>query len=564
MERNKPWKHLFRLRFAFVSVSWPFCLACLGSRRSAVQIGSPRPFFSVVFISGLPENKSTQSTTPLRFHFSDIRFVFLLDNYIYLVYFKVDYSKEDKGDGPMFVNRESEIQALLERMSSNKAEFVIVYGRRRIGKTELLRKTFAKGKVIHFVADLGADQDQRRRLSETVNLVYPNPLLQAEIPPGLDSLLRYIITLAEKDRIVLILDEFPYLCSSDPALPSVLQRIWDEVGKDSKLYLILCGSFISFMEREVLGHKSPLYGRRTGQLLVHPLLLRTLKDFFPGYSPEERIITYAILGGVPAYLIQFSDKVSIRQNIERQILKPTAFLHDEVRFILMEELRDPKHYLSVLQSIAFGNTRMNDIVQRTGMERGPVSKYLSVLQDLRLIEREIPVTEKHPEKSRKGIYRLSDNFFRFSFRFVLPYKSRFVEGGERKALEEEILPHLDNFIGQTFDKICVEILRYLVDAKKLKLSYDRAGRWWSGNEEIDLVAVAGDKPVFAAECKWSKRPVGIDILNNLRRKVTLIPSESPSKTLRLGLFSRSGFTKEIEAHGRKGELDLIDIRKIDL
>jgi hypothetical protein len=318
------------------------------------------------------------------------------------------------------------------------------------------------------------------------------------------------------------------------------------------------------MEREVLGHKSPLYGRRTGQLLVHPLLLRTLKDFFPGYSPEERIITYAILGGVPAYLIQFSDKVSIRQNIERQILKPTAFLHDEVRFILMEELRDPKHYLSVLQSIAFGNTRMNDIVQRTGMERGPVSKYLSVLQDLRLIEREIPVTEKHPEKSRKGIYRLSDNFFRFSFRFVLPYKSRFVEGGERKALEEEILPHLDNFIGQTFDKICVEILRYLVDAKKLKLSYDRAGRWWSGNEEIDLVAVAGDKPVFAAECKWSKRPVGIDILNNLRRKVTLIPSESPSKTLRLGLFSRSGFTKEIEAHGRKGELDLIDIRKIDL
>jgi len=488
----------------------------------------------------------------------------LLDNFLHLVYFKVDYSKEDKGVRPMFVNRESEIQSLLERMSSNKAEFVIVYGRHRIGKTELLRKTFAKGKVIYFVADLGADQDQRRRFSETVNLVYPNPLLQAEIPPGLDSLLRYIITLAEKDRIVLILDEFPYLCSSDPALPSVLQRIWDEVGKDSKLYLILCGSFISFMEREVLGHKSPLYGRRTGQLLVHPLLLRTLKDFFPGYSPEERIIAYAILGGVPAYLIQFSDKVSIRQNIERQILKPTAFLHDEVRFILMEELRDPKHYLSVLQSIAFGNTRMNDIVQRTGMERGPVSKYLSVLQDLRLIEREIPVTEKHPEKSRKGIYRLSDNFFRFSFRFVLPYKSRFVEGGERKALEEEILPHLDNFIGQTFDKICVEILRYLVDAKKLKLSYDRAGRWWSGNEEIDLVAVAGDKPVFAAECKWSKRPVGIDILNNLRRKVTLIPSESPSKTLRLGLFSRSGFTKEIEALGRKGELDLIDIRKIDL
>jgi AAA+ ATPase superfamily predicted ATPase len=462
----------------------------------------------------------------------------------------------------MFVNRESEIQSLLERMTPNKAELVIVYGRRRIGKTELLRKAFAKARAIYFVADLGADQDQRRRFSEVVHLSYPNPLLQAEKPPGWDSLLRYIITLAEKDRIVLIVDEFPYLCSSDPALPSVLQRIWDEVGKDSKLYLILCGSLISFMEREVLGHKSPLYGRRTGQVLVHPLLSRTLKGFFPGYSPEQRITAYAILGGVPAYLVQFSDKVSIRQNIEKQILKRTAFLHDEVRFILMEELRDPKHYLSILQSVAFGNTRMNDIVQRTGIERGPVSKYLSVLQDLRLIERETPVTEKHPEKSRRGIYRLSDNFFRFWFRFVLPFKSRLVEGGERKVTEDEIFPHLDNFIGQVFDKICVEILQHLVEEKKIKLSYDRAGRWWNGNEEIDLVAVGGHEPVFVAECKWSKKPIGIDILKELRRKASLISSEDPGKSLHLGLFSRSGFTKEIETLGRKGEVELIDVRKI--
>jgi AAA+ ATPase superfamily predicted ATPase len=289
-----------------------------------------------------------------------------------------------------------------------------------------------------------------------------------------------------------------------------------------------------------------------------------LKDFFPGYSPEERITAYAILGGVPAYLIQFSDKLSIRQNIEKQILKPTAFLHDEVRFILMEELRDPKYYLSILQSIAFGNTRMNDIVQRTGIERGPVSKYLSVLQDLRLIEREIPVTEKHPEKSRKGIYRLSDNFFRFWFRFVLPYKSRLVEGGERKVVEKEILPYLDNFIGQVFDKISLEIFRYHVDEKKIKLIYDRVGRWWNGNEEIDLVAMAGEEPVFAAECKWSKKPVGIDILKELRRKAFLISSEGPRDSLRLGLFSRSGFTKEIEALGKKGGVDLIDVRKIDL
>jgi len=463
-----------------------------------------------------------------------------------------------------FINREVEIQFLLDRMTSNKSELIIVYGRRRIGKTELLKEAFKKKRAIYFVADLGADQDQRRRFSEVVHLLYPNPLLQAEPPPEWDPLLRYLVDLGKKDRIVLIMDEFPYLCSSHPALPSILQRIWDEAGKDSKLYTILCGSFIGFMEREILGHKSPLYGRRTGQLLLQPLSLHTLKEFFPAYSPEDRISAYAILGGVPAYLIQFSDKFSLLQNIEMQILNPSLFLHDEVRFILMEELRDPKHYFSVLQSIAFGNTRMNDIVQRTGIERGPVSKYLAVLQDLRLIERETPVTEKHPEKSRKGIYRLSDNFFRFWFRFVLPYKSRFVEDGGRKIMEQEILPHLDNFIGQVFDKICVEILRHLVTRGKIKLTYDLADRWWSGNEEIDLVGMTGGEPVFAAECKWSRKPIGIDVLRDLRRKVSLITPGGGTADLRLGLFSRSGFTKEVEALGRKGEIELIDVRKIGL
>jgi AAA+ ATPase superfamily predicted ATPase len=463
-----------------------------------------------------------------------------------------------------FVNRDPEIQFLLDRMASRKAEFIVVYGRRRIGKTELLKEAFKKKKSIYFVADLGADQDQRRRLSETIQLSFPSPLLQTEPPPEWDPLLRYLVDLGSKQRIVLILDEFPYLCSSQPALPSILQRIWDEMGKDSKLYIILCGSLVSFMEREILGHKSPLYGRRTGQLLLQPLSLLTLKEFFPRYSPEERISTYAILGGVPAYLIQFLDKFLMSQNIEKAILHPTAFLYDEVRFILMEELRDPKHYLSLLQSIAFGNTRLNDIVQRTGIERGPASKYLSVLQELKLIERETPVTEKHPEKSRKGIYRLSDHFFRFWFRFVLPYRSRLVEGGGQRILEQEILPNLDLFIGQVFDKICAEVLGHLISEGKIKWDCDRVGRWWAGNEEIDLVGMGGELPLFAAECKWSRKPIGMDVLMELRRKVSLIAPGGDISNVRLGLFSRSGFTKEVNALGKKREVELIDIRKIGL
>jgi AAA+ ATPase superfamily predicted ATPase len=463
-----------------------------------------------------------------------------------------------------FVNRGPEIQFLLDRMASHKAQFIVVYGRRRIGKTELLKEAFKKKKGIYFVADLGADQDQRRRLSEIVHLSFPSPLLQTEPPPEWDPLLRYLVDLGRKERIVLILDEFPYLCSSQPALPSILQRIWDETGKDSKLYMILCGSLLSFMEREILGHKSPLYGRRTGQLLLQPLSVFTLNEFFPRYSPEERISTYAILGGVPAYLMQFSDKLRLSQNIEKAILPPTAFLYDEVRFILMEELRDPKHYLSLLQSIAFGNTRLNDIVQRTGIERGPASKYLSVLQELRLIERETPITETLPEKSRKGIYRLSDHFFRFWFRFVLPYRSRWVEGGGQRILEQEILPHLDSFIGQVFDKICAEVLRHLISEGRIKLDCDRVGRWWAGNEEIDLVGMVGKLPLFAAECKWSRKPIGMDVLRELQRKVSLIAPEGNISNIRLGLFSRSGFTKEVNDLERKEEIELIDVRRIGL
>lgn len=461
-----------------------------------------------------------------------------------------------------FIDREAELQFLLERKGSKKAELIVVYGRRRVGKTELLKEAFKKEKAIFFVADLGADQDQRRRFSEAVGGLYPSPLLQSEKPPEWDALLRYIVDLAKRERVTLILDEFPYLCSSQPALPSILQRIWDEIGKNSRLYLILCGSFVSFMEREILGHKSPLYGRRTGQLWVQPLALNTVKGFFPGYSTEDRISAYAILGGVPAYLMQFSDHVSVARNIERQILSPTAFLYDEVRFILMEELRDPKLYLSILQSIALGNTRLNDIVQRTGIERGPVSKYLSVLQELRLIEREIPVTERHPEKSRKGIYRLSDNFFRFWFRFVLPYRSRLTAGGERRVMDREILPQLDNFIGQGFDKICAEMFGYLVARGDIEMNFDAAGRWWGGNEEIDLVAIEGDSPVFTAECKWSRKPIGIDILRDLKRKVSLLAPGAQASPVRLGLFARTGFTKEIEELGRKGEVELVDVRKI--
>ncbi|MFQ5811258.1 MAG: ATP-binding protein, partial [Armatimonadota bacterium] len=317
------------------------------------------------------------------------------------------------------------------------------------------------------------------------------------------------------------------LCLSHKPLPSILQRLWDERGQHSRICLVLCGSYVSFMEREVLAHKSPLYGRRTGQLLVEPLPFGTLRDFLPRYGPTDRVRVYAIAGGVPAYLMQFSDARSLEKNLETTVLGPTALLREEVRFVLTEELRDPKQYFSVLETISFGNTRLNEIVQHTGLDRGPVSKYLAVLQELRIVEREVPVTEPAPHKSRKGIYRISDPFFRFWFRFVNAYRSELVDRGPRHVLDSHILPNLDLFIGQAFDYTCRDILRDLVNAGKVAVAYDRLGRHWDRQMELDLVGMKGRAPVLVGECKWSRKPVGQDILAALRQKALRLAGSGP-------------------------------------
>ena len=366
---------------------------------------------------------------------------------------------------------------------------------------------------------------------------------------------------ATEQPLVVVLDEFPYLCISHKALPSILQRLWDERGRHSKVCMVLCGSYVSFMEREVLAHKSPLYGRRTGQLLLEPLAFSSLREFFPRYGAIERVRVHAVLGGVPAYLVQFSDAASLESNIETAVLGPTAPLREEVRFILTEELRDPKQYSSVLDAISFGRTRLNEIVQHTTLDRGPISKYLAVLQELRLVEREVPVTEPAPHKSRKGIYRISDPFFRFWFRFVNSHRSELADRGARHVLTTHVVPNLDRFVGQAFEQTCREIVRDLVQAGRLRIAYDRLGRHWDREMEVDLVAMREGSPVLVGECKWSRKPVGEDILAQLRQKAARLSGSGPAPML--ALFSRSGFTPAVSRQERERELLLVDVRRLD-
>ncbi|MDZ7333509.1 MAG: ATP-binding protein [candidate division KSB1 bacterium] len=464
----------------------------------------------------------------------------------------------------MFYNREADLKRLNEHFRDNRAHLLIVYGRRRVGKTELL-KQFAQDKdCIYFLADLSSDKDQLNEFSERIRLLAGDDSLLENPFSNWNALFAYLRKLALKRRLIVIIDEYQYLQASNRAIASIIQKAWDEGLKDTSIFLVLCGSYISIIEQELLGYKSPLYGRRTAQFFIEPMNFYEASAFFERYSIQDKIRAYGILGGIPAYLLQFDPERSVEKNIESSFLYKDAFLYNETRFLLMEELREPKNYFSILKAIAFGATRINEIVQQSGLDRGIVVKYLDVLQNLRIIHREVPVTEQNPEKSRKGIYRIQDHYFQFWFRFIMPNQS-FIEEGRRDFVwQQRIMPLLDPFLGPAFEQVCIDFLKRINGKDRLPFQFDKIGRYWMGETEIDIVAFDLNRDqAFLAECKWSTKPVGINILDELARKSAVIQNEMNFKQTYYGIFSRSGFTDALLKMNRP-DLWLFDLDDLGL
>jgi uncharacterized protein len=459
----------------------------------------------------------------------------------------------------MFVNRQSELNLLENRYASKKAEFFVLYGRRRVGKTELLLRFCEDKRTIFFVADLGSESTLRASLSAIVNRTIFGMEQMNAVYASWDDLFQTIAKGAKSERIIVVLDEFPYLVAAHSPLPTILQRIWDQSLKHSLVMLILCGSYIGMMEETVLGYQAPLYGRRTGQYLLEPLLFQNAREFYLEFSPVDQVRTYAVYGGTPAYLQSLDPEASLSDNILTGILSRGAFLYDEVRFLLQQELREPRNYFAILQAIAADNTRLNEIKQASRVEG--VSAYLDVLQQLHLIERIVPITETQPHKSRRGIYRIKDHYLRFWFRFVHPNRSQLESGGGKTILERNILPHLDRYSGFVFEEICQQFLWMTADAGNLPIPIEKVGSWWNRNEEVDIVALA-EKEAILGECKWSTKPVGIDIYENLLRKGDLVRSELGNKNLWYALFSRSGFTDSLKDSVRDKNILLYDLETI--
>lgn len=460
----------------------------------------------------------------------------------------------------MFVNRVSELELLEKRYASGKAEFFVLYGRRRVGKTELLTR-FCEGKrSIFFVSDLGSEISLRTALSAAVNTTLFGPNQMNAVYSSWEDMFHALTQAAQSERLLVVLDEFPYLVTAHPPLATILQRVWDQTLKNSQIMLILCGSYIGMMEVTVLGYQAPLYGRRTGQYLLEPLQLKDARLFYPSFDLEDQVRAYAVYGGTPAYLHTLQPQQSLKENILDGILSRGSFLYDEVRFVLQQELREPRNYFAILQAIAAGKTRLNEIKQATGIEGA--TAYLDTLQQLHLVERLVPVTESQPQKSRRGIYRLKDHYLRFWFRYVHPNRSQLERGGAQMVLENQVIPEIDHFASQTFKEVCLQFFWQSGLSGKNPFVPTNIGNWWNSNEEIDL-AVLGEKDAILVECKWASKPVGVDILAELERKAQFVKPELADRQICFALCSRSGFTpqlmKDVEQRTDVMLLDLPDI-----
>jgi len=342
----------------------------------------------------------------------------------------------------MFVGRDRELQVLQELAASGRPELFVLYGRRRVGKTELLQRFCRARRSVYFLAAQVRDRDNLRAFRATVAEGLRDALAAEVEFPDWSAAFAFLAERAGAERLVVVLDEFPYLCESNKGLPSELQRFWDTRGKRSSLMLVLCGSQVSFMEQEVLAERSPLFGRRTGQRRLEPLAPLETLAFFPRWPLRERVLAYAILGGMPAYLRRFDDALSLRENLLRDVLRPEGYLFDEVQFLLRSELSNPATYNSILAAVARGAQRLNDIAIQVGVDSTTANKYLHVLRELELVEREVPLSDPDPLRSRRGSYRIADRFLQFHFRHLQPSLSLIHAGRGAKVLEEIVEPDL--------------------------------------------------------------------------------------------------------------------------
>ncbi|WP_135829794.1 ATP-binding protein [Halorussus halobius] len=444
-----------------------------------------------------------------------------------------------------FVNRTEELSRLRTLYDSADAELAVIFGRRRLGKTELVRQSLeSSDDAVVYQAKQKTSALQLHQFVEKAAESYPGV---TRIRAEWEAVLSY---LAEQDAIV-VLDEFPYLVEEEPSLPSVLQAMFDHDLDDSAATFVLVGSSISMMEEAALLGNSPLYGRSSLKLDIRQLPFDAAMGFFDdAYTPDEQVFTWGVFGGIPYYLEEVSPDATLGENVRRTILSRHGSLHDEPDYVLRMELTEPTRYFSILEAIAGGNTSRNEISGTTGVDYNQLSKYLDRLSRLRLIERHVPVTER-TERSKRGRYRIRDPFFRFWFRFVYGTGDRYDELGD-EAYDALIRPELADFVSGSFEELCRSALRTLYP----EYTVADTGSWWYDDHEIDVVGLTTGETLLVGECKFQRSPLGYDAFSKLQRHVEELrwtPDSGAERVERYALFSRSGFKPSVEEAAEERE-----------
>jgi hypothetical protein len=479
----------------------------------------------------------------------------------------------------MFIAREKELQFLNDCYEKPKAQLVVLYGRRRIGKTETLHE-FCKNKPhVFFSCTQSTDKKQLARFSDA--------LLKENIPAkqyvtGFSDWEKAFETIADlpygEHKKLVIIDEFPYMCESDKSIPSILQNLWDSKLKDENVMIVLCGSSMSFIEKEILSKKNPLYGRSTGIYKMEEMGFYDAVKFFPDYSDKDKVITYSILGGIPHYLSQWDPEMSVKDNIKKNILTKGSVLYSEVDFLLHEELRETSIYSAVIDAIALGSTRLNEISQKSLIDdKSKTSVYLKNLSNLGIVSRELSADAKTKEKGNqgRGTYVLSDNFFRFWYTYGFANFSQLEDGDVDGVYEYSIEPTLNDFASYAFEDVCRQFVRRMQIEKKLPFRFSKIGRWWgkttvrdpfapdglrTAETEIDILAVSGDaKKYLLGECKFKKTPFSYSEYLDIKAKFAL---QKEFAELYYALFSSSGFDDKIKADQGRDKIALYDLHQI--
>lgn len=451
-----------------------------------------------------------------------------------------------------FVDREAELSRLRDCYESDEAEMVVIFGRRRLGKTQLVQHSLAeRDDAVVYQATETTPQIQLDEFVDDASESFPGI---TQIKQDWEALLGY---LGDRDGIV-VLDEFPYLIDADESLPSVIQRLWDQRFQNTAGTLILVGSSISMMEEATLLGNSPLYGRFTEKLDLRPLDFTAAQAFLPErYTPKDRIFTWGIFGGVPYYLDGVELDHELGEVITEEILSQRGYLHNEPEYVLRTELTDPNRYFAILTAIAAGKTSSNEIAQAVGIDGKQISTYTQKLERLRLIEREVPITEEKTT-SRRGRYRILDPLFRFWFRFVYGNEDRYERLGD-DAYEAVIEPELPDFVSDEFEVLCRDALPSLYPDE----TFLDIGRWWYKEHEVDVVGFTADGTMVVGECKFTNAPLDYGALASLEDhagEIRWTPDTGGDVTTEYALFARNGATQSV----REAVSDRDDLRLFDL